>query len=120
MDTTVEYQGYTIQSAPQHIPELELWQLHIFISVDDHLGIRSREFYSAVLYKTKQEADIYGITFGQRLIDGKVEIRSVTDMKTTDRRMTPRLQVRSARRFRIVRCWKGQASCSICRQADAH
>ena len=93
MDKTVEYQGYTIQSAPQHIPELELWQLHIFISVDDHLGIRSREFYSAVLYKTKQEADIYGITFGQRLIDGKVEIRSVTDMKTTDRRMTPRLRV---------------------------
>ena len=120
MDKTVEYQGYTIQSAPQHIPELELWQLHLFISVDDHPGIRSWEVYPAVLYKTEQEADIHGIAFGQRLIDGSMEGRSVTDMKTIDRRMTPRLQVRSARRLRIVRCWKGQASCSICRQADAH
>ena len=89
MDKTVEYQGYTIQSAPQHIPELELWQLHIFISVDDHLHIRSREFYSAVLYKTEQEADIYGITFGQRLIDGKVEGQSIMDMKMEDRRAMP-------------------------------
>ena len=119
MDKTVEYQGYTIHSAPQHIPELELWQLHIFISVDDHLCIRSWEFYPVVLYKTEQEADIHGIAFGQRLIDGSMEGRSVTDMKTTDRRMTPRLQVRSARRSRMPRRWKGKASCSICQQADA-
>jgi hypothetical protein len=93
MAKTVEYQGYTIQSAPSHRMEDEKWRLRIFISVEDNRGVRTREFSSEVLYTTEQEADIHGITFGQRLIDGKVEGRSVNDMKTTDRRATPRLRV---------------------------
>jgi hypothetical protein len=93
MEKTVEYQGYTIQSVPQYVTEWEKWRLRILISVDDQLGIRSREFSSEVLYRTEREAEIHGIGFGQRLIDGKVAGRSVADMKTTDRRATPRLPV---------------------------
>jgi len=93
MGKTVEYQGYTIQSAPQHLADGEKWQLRTFISVDDHRGVKAREFSADVLYATEQEADIHGIAFGQRLIDGKVEGRSVMDMKTVDRRATPRLRV---------------------------
>ena len=79
MEKTVQYQGYTIQSSPQYETDWEKWRLRIFISVEDHRGIRSREFSSEVLYRTEQEADIHGITFGQRVIDGKVEGRSVAD-----------------------------------------
>lgn len=93
MGKTIEYQGYTIQSAPHHLADDEKWQLRIFVSVDDHLGVKAREFSPDVLYATEQEADIHGITFGQRLIDGKVEGQSVMDMKTVDRRATPRLRV---------------------------
>lgn len=93
MEKTVEYQGYTIESAPQRLADDEKWGLRIFISVDDHRGVRTREFSADVVYATEHEADIHGIAYGQRLIDGKVEGRSVTDMKTTDRRMTPRLRV---------------------------
>jgi len=93
MAKTVEYQSYTIQSAPHHLANGEKWQLCIFISVEEHRGVRTREFSAEVLYATEQEADIHGIAFGQRLIDGKVEGRSVMDMKTTDRRATPRLRV---------------------------
>ena len=93
MEKTVEYQGYTIESAPHHLVDAEKWGLRIFISVDDHRGVRTREFSADVVYASEQEADIHGIAFGQRLIDGKVEGRSVTDMKTTDRRTTPRLRV---------------------------
>jgi hypothetical protein len=42
---------------------------------------------------TEQEADIHGITFGQRLIDGKVEGHSIAEMKMEDRRAMPRLRV---------------------------
>ena len=94
MAETVKYQGHTIQSTPQYVTQWEKWRLHIFISVDDHLGIRSREFSSEVLYLTEREADIQGIAFGQRLIDGKLTGQSVADMKTTDRRATSRLRVR--------------------------
>jgi hypothetical protein len=93
MERTVEYQGYTIQSAPHHPAEGEQWQLRIFISVDDHRGVRTREFSAEVVYATEQEADIHGIAFGQRLIDGKVDGQSVMDMKTEDRRAMPRLRV---------------------------
>ena len=93
MGKTVKYQGYTIQSSPKYEASWEKWRLRIFVSVEDHQIIRSREFSSEVLYKTEQEADINGITFGQHLIDGKVEGRSVRDMKTTDRRATPRHRV---------------------------
>lgn len=93
MEKTVEYQGYKIQSAPHQLVDGEKWRLRIFISVEDHRGVRTREFSADGLYATEQEADIHGIAFGQRLIDGKVEGRSVMDMKTTDRRATPRLRV---------------------------
>jgi PilZ domain-containing protein len=93
MAKTVEYEGYSIHSAPHHPVDSERWQLRIFISVEDHRGVRTREFSADVLYATEQEADIHGTTFGQRLIDGKVEGQSVMDLKTTDRRATPRLRV---------------------------
>jgi PilZ domain-containing protein len=93
MDKTIEYQGYTIQSAPQHLVDGEQWRLHIFISVDDHRGVRTREFSPDRVYATEQEADLHGIAFGQRLIDGKVEGRSVMDLKTPERRAMPRLRV---------------------------
>ena len=94
MPKTVEYEGYIIQSTPHYQPDREKWRLCIVISLKDPQGGRSREFSSFdVLYATEQEADIHGITFGQRLIDGKVEGQSVTDMKTDDRRAMPRVRV---------------------------
>ena len=93
MAKTVEYEGYTIQSAPQHLADGETWRLRIFISFEDHRGVKAREFSADVVYATEQEADVHGIAFGQRLIDGKVEGQSVMDMKTEDRRATPRLRV---------------------------
>jgi hypothetical protein len=93
MAKTVEYQGYTIQTAPHHRVDSKKRQLRIFISVDDHRGVKTREFSAEILYATEQEADIHGIALGQRLIDGKVEGRSVTDMKTVERRTTARLRV---------------------------
>jgi PilZ domain len=93
MGKTLEYVGYTIQSSPIHLTDGEKWKLRIFVSVDDHRGVKTREFSVDVVYATEQEADIHGITFGQRLIDGKVAGQSIMDMKTVDRRVTPRLRV---------------------------
>ena len=44
MGKTLEYQGYTIQSSPQHLADGEKWQLRIFVSVDDQRGVKAREF----------------------------------------------------------------------------
>ncbi len=93
MGETVEYQGYKIQSSPRWFTDWEKWRLRIFISFEQHGGVKTREFSSDVLYATEQEADIHGIAFGQRLIDGKVEGRSVIDMRMEDRRATPGFRV---------------------------
>ncbi|MEO7862378.1 MAG: DUF6566 family protein [Nitrospirales bacterium] len=81
MPKVVAYQGYTIESAP-HLLEREKWRLHISISLEETFGVLVRHFDVENLYATEQEADIHGIAYGQRIIDGKVEGRSVRDMKT--------------------------------------
>jgi hypothetical protein len=86
ISNTVLYEGYAIQSSPRYLAEWEKWQLCIVISFKQHGAMQSREFSSEVLYMTEQEAAIHGITFGQRLIDGKVEGRSVADLKVDKRR----------------------------------
>ena len=91
MTKTVEYQGYKIESVPHRL-DGEKWRLHIYISVEDSRGVLTRQFDVDSIYATEQEADIHGIAYGQRLIDGKVDGQSVMDMKTTDRRATPRLR----------------------------
>ena len=93
MSKTVQYEGYTIQSSPKYLEGREQWQLCIVISVEQPGGTKRREFSATGLYATEQEAEIDGIAFGQRLIDGKVEGQSLTDMKMSDRRSTPRFRV---------------------------
>jgi len=93
MARTINYDGYTIQSTPHHETDGEKWRLRVFISVEDHRGVRTREFPAEVVYATEQEADTHGIAFGQRLIDGKVKGLSVMDLKAEDRRATPRIRV---------------------------
>lgn len=93
MSNRVLYEGYVIQSSLRYLSEWKQWQLCIFISFQQHGAMKPREFSSEVLYPTEQEADIHGIAFGQQLIDGKVEGRSVTDMKVEKRHAIRRFPV---------------------------
>jgi hypothetical protein len=90
MSNTVLYEGYAIQSSPKYRTERDKWQLCIVISFKQHGAMKPQEFSSELMYPTEQEADIHGIVFGQRLIDGKVEGLSVANMKIENRRATPR------------------------------
>ena len=107
MGKTVPYEGYTIQSSPKCISDRKEWQLCIVISFEQPSGVKSREFSADAMYATQQEADIHGIAFGQRLIDGKVEGQSVMDMKTEDRRATPASACNFAPRFQAPHSPKG-------------
>ena len=92
MARTITHEGYTIESTP-HETDGGKWRLHIRISGNDHQGLRTSEFPAQVLCASEQEADIHGIAFGQRIIDGKVKGMSVRDLKLEDRRATPRFRV---------------------------
>jgi hypothetical protein len=92
MGKTVLYEGFAILSSPKYVTESGKWQFCIVISVRSHEGVKPRKFLSQVLYATEEEADVQGIDFGQRIIDGKVEGLSVANMKIENRRATPRFQ----------------------------
>jgi hypothetical protein len=93
MGKSVKYQGYKIQSSPHDLADSKKWRVRIFISFKQPDGVKTREFSNDAFYETEQETDIHGITFGQGLIDGKGEDRSVMDCRTADRRAMPRLRV---------------------------
>ena len=92
MGKTVRYEGFTIQSSLR-LADRKKWQLCIVIAGEHTTGLKTREFLVDVTYATEQEADVHGSACGPRLIDGKVEGRSVMDLQMEDRRATPRFRV---------------------------
>ena len=100
MGKRTEYEGYTIESAPQQDTQGEKWRLRIYISVHHARGIQSRELTTEGLYASEDEADFYGMAFGQRVIDGRVDGLGVWDLKVQERRITPRFRVQ----FRTTFC----------------
>ncbi|MEK6784628.1 MAG: PilZ domain-containing protein [Nitrospirota bacterium] len=100
MGKRAEYGGYTIESAPQHDPQGQKWRLRIYISIQHPRGIQTRELTAEGLYGSEEEADFYGMAFGQRVIDGRVDGLAVWDLKAQERRITPRFRVQ----FRTTFC----------------
>lgn len=100
MGKSAEYGGYTIESAPQRESQGQKWRLRISISIQHPRGIQTRALTAEGLYASEDEADFYGIAFGQRVIDGRVDGLAVWDLKAQNRRITPRFRVQ----FRTTFC----------------
>ena len=77
MSYTTLYKNYTIRSTPAYQSVLCRWLIQITIAWEHAGGEIDLPFSLDTLYLTETEADAHGITFGQRLIDGKVSERSV-------------------------------------------
>jgi hypothetical protein len=72
MSRSVIYQRYTINSVPTQNTETGQWQLRISIFFEQDGATESIPYWMPLEYATEAEADIHGITFGQRIIDGKI------------------------------------------------
>jgi hypothetical protein len=48
------------------------WTLAIVISWERDEGVTSRPFTAENTYPTEVDADLHGIAYGQRIIDGKI------------------------------------------------
>ena len=48
------------------------WELHVTIFWGAEGIMNMRSFTASGLYDTEDEADLHGIAFGQRIIDGKM------------------------------------------------
>ena len=72
MSRSVIYQRYTINSEPTQNTETGQWQLRISIFFEQDGAPESMPYWMPLEYATEAEADIHGITFGQRIIDGKI------------------------------------------------
>lgn len=71
MSKKVTYGKYTIKSFSRPM-EGGGWTLYIDISWEQDAGVNTRQFSKESTCQNEEEADIQGINYGQRIIDGKV------------------------------------------------
>ena len=72
MSHSLIYQRYTISSVPTQNTETGQWQLRISIVFEQDGATESIPYWMPLEYATEAEADMHGITFGQKIIDGKI------------------------------------------------
>jgi hypothetical protein len=66
------YKNFTIKSFPLQLPNSGHWKTHVAIIWERDGLSNSRSFSGDTSHPTEDEAHLYGITFGQRIIDRKV------------------------------------------------
>ena len=71
------YKNYTIRSTPFPLLESRQWTLAITISWKRDGQVTARPFSTENIYQTEEEADLEGIIYGRRIINGQVPGRSV-------------------------------------------
>lgn len=77
MSKNATYKDYVIRSTPIQLLDSMQWTLAIAIYWERNGLVTTRPFSAEHTYQTEEEADLHGITFGQRIIDGKVPELSV-------------------------------------------
>jgi len=68
----VVYLGHTIKSAPLQQFKTDRWKVEISIFWTRDGVTTMRSFSADGAYSTEAEADLHGIAFGERIIEGKV------------------------------------------------
>lgn len=77
MSKNAPYKNYVIRSTPLQLLDSMQWTLAIAIYWEHNGLVTTRPFSAEHTYQTEDEADLQGIIFGQRIIDGKVPGLSV-------------------------------------------
>jgi len=71
------YKIFTIRSAPLQLRDSSLWTPSIAIEWERDGQTTVRPFSAQSHYATESEADIHGLIYGMRIIDGQVPGASV-------------------------------------------
>ena len=72
MARRLHYKGSVIKSTPEPIAASGEWRLRITIYWKTSGMLNMQPFSGPTVYDTEEEADIHGITYGQRIIDERV------------------------------------------------
>lgn len=73
LDTVATYKGYIILPAPRPLADIGMWKVNVYISWSTKYGAVTRQFFTADTYRTEQEAIAHCMTYGQQIIDGKIQ-----------------------------------------------
>lgn len=68
----IQYKHYSVKSLPVRVLTSGKWELQITIFWETGGIVNMRSFFAPGLYDTEDEADLHGLAYGQRIIDGKV------------------------------------------------
>ncbi len=75
------YKGYLLRSKSVHLAESDRWTLEVTVvrNKDSETETRERTFSSENTFSTKQVADMEGIIFARKIIDGEINGLSIND-----------------------------------------
>jgi len=76
MSKSVEYRAYTISSTPLQLSGKNEWRPKIEISSEREGIVTAEPYTDDTIYATEEAADTYGITLGQKIIEGKAPVVS--------------------------------------------
>ena len=71
MSRRATYKHYTIRSTTHQLVDALQWTLSIVIEWERDGEVTGRPFSADNTYPTETEADLHGLSYGQRIIDGK-------------------------------------------------
>lgn len=72
MSKSSVHNGYTIESTPFQLGDGLKWQVLIGIWEASPVVTKKWVFSTEGRYVTQEEADLHGLGYGQRIVDGKV------------------------------------------------
>jgi len=68
----LRYQGTIIRSYPRRLAKRGEWTIKISISWQTGGLTKVKEYSADSPFTSERQADIHGITFGQRIVDNKI------------------------------------------------
>ena len=76
------YRGYLLRSKSIQLVDSNRWTLEVTVSVHKASGVEPREqtFSSQNTFSSKEMADIEGIIFARKIIDGEIPELSIDDL----------------------------------------
>ncbi|BCA55533.1 hypothetical protein W02_26730 [Nitrospira sp. KM1] len=81
MSKEASYKNYRIKSQPIHVLDSQQWLSDITIFWETGSALAVRHFTPEGVYQTETDADVHGIAYAERVIDGKVVGQSLSDSR---------------------------------------
>ena len=78
--TDIEYKGFVIEPAPEHLVDLKCWSVKAVLVRHSGDAVHMKDFTAEQTAATEEEAVAHSLEYGRQLIDGRIAGVSENDL----------------------------------------